>query len=48
MYWNLGQGTAATLEMARLIETWDVLKLNLHWPIGITGKRLIETWDVLK
>ncbi len=32
----------------RLIETWDVLKLNDADVGEATKSRLIETWDVLK
>ncbi len=32
----------------RLIETWDVLKLDIRCAPLVNDQRLIETWDVLK
>ena len=34
--------------IGRLIETWDVLKLNDEYPDNWFLLGLIETWDVLK
>ncbi len=47
MYWNV-EVLTRTLDITRLIETWDVLKykpLKSFIPVFLW---LIETWDVLK
>ncbi len=47
MYWNAQKKLTLRWNL-RLIETWDVLKLELSKVYIVGIRRLIETWDVLK